>query len=367
MSKLFILFLLICYCYAQPLPVPEIDFAPEKYICYKSQDTIIVDGILDESSWNNAKWTKEFVDIEGDLKPAPRFYTRVKMLWNKSNFYVAAKLEEPDIWGTLQNRDDIIFYDNDFEVFIDPDGNTRSYAEFEMNALNTIWDLLLIMPYRDIDQAAIHGWDINGIASGVHIQGTINQPDDKDDFWTLEIAFPFEAFKEIARIPIPPHDGDQWRVNFSRVEWKTEVKDGRYQKQINPETGKCFSEDNWVWSPQGVVNMHYPEMWGYVQFSNQFVGSEDVSFSEHKEEAAKWFLRQLYYRQRNYYTATEKYSDKLKDLQLEFKPLSGFSKDPVIENTPNLYEAYLQADDGASRIYINQTGFTWIAYTSKDY
>jgi hypothetical protein len=27
-----------------------------------------------------------------------------------------------------------------------------------------------------------------------------------------------------------------------------------------------LKEDNWVWSPQGVVDMHVPEHWGHVQF-----------------------------------------------------------------------------------------------------
>jgi hypothetical protein len=26
-------------------------------------------------------------------------------------------------------------------------------------------------------------------------------------------------------------------------------------------------EDNWVWSPQGLINMHVPDRWGYVRFS----------------------------------------------------------------------------------------------------
>jgi hypothetical protein len=26
------------------------------------------------------------------------------------------------------------------------------------------------------------------------------------------------------------------------------------------------NEDNWVWSPQGLINMHVPEMWGRVRF-----------------------------------------------------------------------------------------------------
>jgi hypothetical protein len=50
-------------------------------------------------------------------------------------------------------------------------------------------------------------------------------------------------------------------MNFSRVEWQVEVVDGKYQKV--PET----REDNWVWSPQGKIDMHIPERWGYVRFT----------------------------------------------------------------------------------------------------
>jgi hypothetical protein len=42
----------------------------------------------------------------------------------------------------------IIFHDNDFEVFIDPDGDNWQYYELEVNARGQVWDLLLIRPYR---------------------------------------------------------------------------------------------------------------------------------------------------------------------------------------------------------------------------
>ena len=30
----------------------------------------------------------------------------------------------------------VIFHDNDFEIFVDADGSNHNYKEFEMNALN---------------------------------------------------------------------------------------------------------------------------------------------------------------------------------------------------------------------------------------
>src|ERR1700724_369021 len=113
------------------------------YLCNKAQSSIPIDGNLEKSAWLAAPWTDEFVDIEGDIKPKPRFRTRAKMLWDDHYFYVAVEMEEPHVWGTLTEHDSVIFQDNDFEVFLDPDGDSHLYGELELNALNTIWDLLL--------------------------------------------------------------------------------------------------------------------------------------------------------------------------------------------------------------------------------
>ena len=110
---------------------------PQGYVCHHTTGPITVDGRLDEPDWQRAAWTRDFVDIEGDAKPKPRFRTRAKMLWDNQYFYVAAELEEPHVWGTLTQHDAVIFQDPDFEVFIDPNGDSHEYYEFEMNALNT--------------------------------------------------------------------------------------------------------------------------------------------------------------------------------------------------------------------------------------
>ncbi|MOA60915.1 hypothetical protein D3C78_1859260 [compost metagenome] len=55
-------------------------------------------------------------------------------------------------------------------------------------------------------------------------------------------------------------------MNFSRVQWDFEVKDGKYVKKSDPQTGKTLPEYNWVWSNMGVINMHIPEKWGEVTF-----------------------------------------------------------------------------------------------------
>src|ERR1017187_583847 len=111
------------------------------YLCHKTNSPIVLDGHLDKAPWKEAKWTEEFVDIEGDIRPKPRFRTRAKMLWNDEYLFIGAELEEPHVWANQTMHDSVIFQDNDFEVFIDPNGDNHLYGEFEMNALNTTWDL----------------------------------------------------------------------------------------------------------------------------------------------------------------------------------------------------------------------------------
>ena len=222
--------------------------APKSYDCNRAAKPLVIDGRLDDRAWRSATWSTDFVDIEGAAKALPRFRTRMKMLWDDTYLYIGAELEEPDIKAKLTEHDSVIFHDNDFELFLKPLSGSPGYFEFEINALNTSWDLFLNKPYRQGGKAD-NSWEIPGLKTAVSSKGTLNKSDDTDKGWTVEIAIPWAAFT--SRLPVePPKPGTEWRVNFSRVEWKA----GQPR------------EDNWVWSPQGVVNMHIPEMWGYLRF-----------------------------------------------------------------------------------------------------
>jgi ketosteroid isomerase-like protein len=275
---------------------------PRGYVCYRAAQPPKIDGRLDDAAWQAVPWTEDFVDIEEDRRPKPRFRTRAKMLWDAQYFYIGAELEEPHVWGTLTKHDSVIFNDNDFELFIDPDGDNHDYYEFEINALNTSWDLFLPRPYKD-DGRADNSWDIPGLKTAVHVVGTLNDPSDRDTGWSVEIAIPWDALREFAHRSAPPHDGDQWRVDFSRVEWQHQIVGGRYQRV--PHT----HEDNWVWSPTGIVDMHRPERWGYVQFSSAAPGT--VPFKPDPTRPARDALMEIYYHQQAFQQKHGQYAPSL--------------------------------------------------------
>lgn len=237
----------------------DTEAAPERYTCAFTDTPPVIDGRLNDVAWRAATWTDAFVDIQGRDVAVPRFETRAKMCWDDEYFYVGAQMEEPHVWATYDKHDMIVFHDNDFEIFIDPDGDAAQYYEIEVNALGTIFDLFLVKRYLD-GGPALHAWDMKGMRHKVHIVGTLNDPSNTDEGWSVEFALPWSTLREAAHRSAPPESGDAWRVNFSRVQWRTRIVEGRYEKL--PDT----PEDNWVWSPQGEINMHLPRRWGYVEF-----------------------------------------------------------------------------------------------------
>ena len=278
---------------------------PKGYVCYRAPKPLTIDGRLDKAEWQAAPWTDWFADIEGSVRPKPRLRTRAKMLWDDTYFYIAAELEEPTVWATLTEHDAVIFQDNDFEVFIDPDGDNHEYYEFEINALNTTWDLRLTKPYRD-GGAALNEWEIPGMKSAVWVDGVLNNPSVKSKGWSVELAFPWKVLAEYANCSAPPKHGDQWRVNFSRVEWDIEIKEGKVSKIPNRP------EHNWVWSPQGAIDMHRPERWGSVQFSTDAPGKS--GFRRDPAEPVRDALMQIYHAQRTFHAKNKRWAASLAEL-----------------------------------------------------
>ncbi|MBT7984264.1 MAG: carbohydrate-binding family 9-like protein [Flavobacteriaceae bacterium] len=259
---------------------------PKHYVVTKTSDPILIDGKDNEKVWKNAKYSDDFIDIEGIKIPKQK--TNVKLLWDESYLYVFAKLYENHIWGDITKRDAVIYYNNDFEIFINPNNHVFSYGEIEINALGTIWDLYLNRPYR-LKGKADNSWNIKDLKSAVNINGTINDPNNIDNYWTVEMAIPLVEISQLKRpldydYPLP---GDVWRINFSRVNWDHDLESGKYfRKKINR---KYLPEYNWVWSQQGTINMHIPENWGYLIFSEN-----NSNYIIPKEEIPKQILYALF-------------------------------------------------------------------------
>jgi hypothetical protein len=252
------------------------------YTAQKISGAPTIDGKLDEAFWKNASRSNSFRDmISGEN---PYLNTHAAVVWDDQNLYVGYWIEEPDITATLTRRDAPIYKDNDVELFIaGPDG----YYEFEINSFGTIYEVLFFwldayekkgyhnLPEfkRNVKGAKVFNgvgyrhprgrrmgfwkWDMPGLRSAVHIDGSINNNQDKDKGWTVEIAIPWTSLKILAEgdgRALPPLKGDTWRMDFSR---------------FNVKKGSTNDSGGWAWSPHGVWDSHVPECFTYIEFSDK--------------------------------------------------------------------------------------------------
>jgi len=258
------------------------------YTCFRAGGPFPIDGRLDKPVWRKAQKSARFVDL---VSGVPGFLgTRMALLWDDENLYVAFWVEEPDVRARLSERDSLIWTENDVEIFI---GGEDCYYEFEINALGTVYEVFYIwqdsykkgsrfdvpefdLLSRRVDvlggfqdslrwgkhprgaRWAFMDWDFPGLRAAVQVAGTINEASDIDTGWTAEIAFPWRGMKVLAGSrPVPPREGDVWRMDFSRFE-------------LLEYCGvKAEPHPGWALNRHGVYDSHIPECFSFVHFSGQ--------------------------------------------------------------------------------------------------
>ena len=338
---------------ASAAPGPASYPHPRGYVAIRAATPPAIDGRLDDAAWREAPWTDDFADMADPASsPGPR--TRVKMTWDEANLYIAADIAETRLWAEMTQHDSPLYLENAFEFFIDPDGDNHEYYEFEINALNTTWDLLLPRPYRDGGRG-ISNWEIAGLRSAVHLDGTLNNPSDTDRGWSIEIAVPWKALGELARRDAPPRAGEQWRMNFTRVATSLRVENGRYRK-VEGQPSQVSS-----WTPQHVMDIHRPETWGYVQFERS-----PGTFVPDRAWPARRFLQAVYYAEQDFRKTHGRWTGSLAELGLD-APADVTLRNPTIETTADLFEAAidLQTASGVERWKIRTDSLVWTSGAAR--
>lgn len=194
---------------------------PRQYVAYHldSDAGIVVDGKLDEPAWTDVAFTEDFVDIS--TTTTPKLQTRTKIRWTDTHLYVGYYLQETQVWANITStchcvnasQDQVVYHDNDAEIFIDADGSTHFYKETEVNAASASWDLCLDKPYNDggyENSSRVFGpagWDMwPALRVVAATDGELNNPSVPATHWTAEVAFPLMdlAFNTSAAVPPEP-------------------------------------------------------------------------------------------------------------------------------------------------------------------
>jgi hypothetical protein len=241
-------------------PIPGLPEAPT-YVVHRTPGPIDVDGRLDDDAWKLAARTGNWRWL--DTSQPGRLETYAQMCWDDEFLYFAFHAVDPDIWATMQIRDEPVFVEEDFEIFLDPDGDEFNYYEWQINPLGTLYDVIWDRPPQTPGKASrgIHSFDLTPMLTGYQVHGTVWQRDDVDSSWTAEAALSWQGLSQIpGRFRTPPRSGDAWRLGFSRVE----------------APRPPYWQADWTWPTHGEYNMHIGQRDGYVQFTTVELGARQA-------------------------------------------------------------------------------------------
>lgn len=178
-----------------------------------TDETIKIDGILDEKAWNDA--TQILIDIEthpGENTPAP-VVTVAYLVENGENLYIAFDARDPDpsaIRAYLRDRDSV-WNDDHVGIILDTYNDQRRAFEFFVNPLGVQMDLT----NDDVNGIEDKSWDAIWDSAGRIT----------DDGYIVEMEIPLNQLR------FPHIDGKQtWGIDLLRFY----PRDRRYRFSNNP-------------------------------------------------------------------------------------------------------------------------------------
>ncbi|HZI08435.1 MAG TPA: carbohydrate-binding family 9-like protein, partial [Archangium sp.] len=184
-----------------PPPLPE-------YTVRRAAKAPAIDGELDDAVWKAAAPVVLRGSFDGR---EPSLRTEARLAYDDQHLYVAFDVEDPDVWGTLRERDAPIYEQEVVEIFLDANADGRTYNEMQVSPHNVHFDAYFPARRQGMDLS----WD-SGMRTAVKVRGTLDNPEDRDEGWRVEMRIPFARLAEVPNVP--PKKGDRWRFNLYRLE-----------------------------------------------------------------------------------------------------------------------------------------------------
>ncbi|MGH9369855.1 MAG: carbohydrate-binding family 9-like protein [Thermoanaerobaculia bacterium] len=162
----------------------------------------------------------------------PLLATAVRVATRAGRLLVRFDGRDRGVTATLTRRDDPLWKEDVFEVFLSPDDRPAVYYEFEVNPLGTLFDARVESPEGRRETMRVDAsWNCPGLSARVRR---------RPERWSALFSIPLE--------PLSPGPAAVWRANFHRID------------RGNPDEYSA-------WSPTGAdpPDFHRPERFGYLR------------------------------------------------------------------------------------------------------
>lgn len=218
---------------------------------------IQVDGRLGEGVWSQAGETGAFVG-PGDGRPwsASKVNASARVLWDEANLYLAVTVEDREPSSPF-SRDEVDPHlwerASAVEVMLQPGdfGDNRDYFELQVDVNGAVWDTR----FDDYNAPIVRspeGTRFGRQEWSSKVQRAV-EIDRARGRYTVELAWPFASVAG-ARAPVPPREGDVWRINLYSF------RDGQREAM--------------AFSPiLGQGNFHRASRWGRLRFGGSSCGA----------------------------------------------------------------------------------------------
>lgn len=205
----------------------------------------VIDGIESDPVWQQITPVTLKDNRSENETQKSALQTEVKACYDEKTLYFFFLCDDPDIWTSFTQRDEHLWENEAVELFIDVDDEPETYVEIEVSPANVLFDSYIVDTLNiDVPKTAL--FNLKGIKTAVAVSGTLNQRDDVDDYWTVEIAIPF---------------ADLANENVQQVTTATEIRINFYRLDEN----QGMERMSYAWSPTG-GRFHKPSYFGKLTF-----------------------------------------------------------------------------------------------------
>ena len=183
------------------------DITKRSMEAYRTNDKIIIDGIID-SSWDTTNWSFSgfFIQNEPNAGKTDNYKTEVKILYDNFSFYILAKIHEKDAFSIpkeLGNRDSHGETNSDaFGISFDTYNNGQNAFAFIVSASNVQTDIFIT------PQSEEYTWSVVW-RSNVKIY---------EDYWVMEMKIPHSSIR------FSKQKEQIWGINCLRLSKKRNEK-----------------------------------------------------------------------------------------------------------------------------------------------
>ncbi len=190
----------------------ETDVVTREAVCRWAAKPPVLDGKLDDRCWQDAVAITQFASYWANKTPRPG--NRAYLVWDDEALYYGAMMTDAELRSHGTHRNDTLWDGDVFEMFFKPSANGPEYYEFQANPRELVFECFF--PRRGVYPNDLSQAPILGNKAVVRLDGTLDQPGDRDTSWTVEGRIPWTAFQPTGGKPKP---GAEWRFALCRYDY----------------------------------------------------------------------------------------------------------------------------------------------------